>query len=333
MKSWQLLSEGIENLRPIEQAVPAPKEGQVLVRTGAVSLNFRDWDIVAGTYHTKMPPPFVPASDLAGTIVAVGKGVTRWKEGDRVTSLFRPLWLDGELTKEVSPSLGGPLPGVLSEYVLFSEQSLVQTPTYLSDQEASTLPIAALTAWVGLAEEGRLQPEQTVVLQGTGGVSLFGLQIAKAFGARAIVTSGKQEKLERLKGLGADLGIHTATTPEWQQTVTEFTAGQGTDQILEIAGGRNLARSIQALRIGGVIVVIGYLDGRETTIPIAPLLVKRIRIQGISVGHRAAFERMLTFFSEHQLRPVIDKVYSLDETPAAFEHLGRGAFGKVVIQF
>ena len=259
--------------------------------------------------------------------------MTRWKEGDRVVSLFRPKWQDGTPTAAmVEASLGGPLPGVLAEYRLFPEDGLVRTPDTLTDSEASTLPIAALTAWFALVENGRLAAGETVVLQGTGGVSLFGLQIAKALGARTLITTGSASKRDRLQTLGADAILERSNHEPWEKAVLAQTGGRGADHIIEVAGGANLQASIHALTIGGHIALVGFLAGKTLDASAPTLMMKQGRIWGVAVGHRRAFERMLAAFAEHSIHPIIDQTYAFDQIPEAFQHLSRGAFGKLVIQ-
>ena len=334
MKSWELTAFGLENLKPAERPVPKPASKEVLVRVNAVSLNYRDKLIYDGIYNPNLRFPVVQGADAAGEIVEVGKHVTRFRAGDRVVTHYATRWLDGEPQGEESVhTLGNTISGSLAEYVALDEQTLVAKPQYLTDLEASTLPVAALTAWMALVEKGQLKEGQTVLIQGTGGVSIFGLQLATALGARVIVTSSSDEKLARAKTLGASSGINYSRIPNWEEAVLDLTAQKGVDHILEVVGGDNLARSIVAVKPGGQISVIGILRGLSSTIELWQVLRKQAVLRGIGgAGHRRAFEDMNRALSKFQLRPVIDAVYPFADTLSAYRHLERGAFGKVVIQ-
>lgn len=334
MSSWQLSSFGLHNLLLTTTDLPQPGPHDLLVRVSAVSLNYRDAPIIGGTMMPDLKLPFVPASDAAGEVVAVGGLVTRFRPGDRVISHFQVGWLDGHAPANdgtYSGTLGAPLPGVLAEYILLNEQAAVASPATLSDIEAATLPVAALTAWFALFEAGRLAPGQTVLVQGTGGVSIFALQLAAASGARVIVTSSSDDKLARARQLGASDGINYRRQPDWDNAVLELTQGQGVDHVLEVAGGANVRRSLNALAGGGRISLIGLIDGLEFTLPAIPVFVKRATLEGMLVGSRRAFEAMNRALSGNGIKPVIDAVYPFGEAPRAFEHLGQGAFGKIVI--
>ena len=336
MKRWQLPSFGLKNLELAEAPIPTPAGNELLIRVAAVSLNYRDKLVVEGGLLPDRPAmPFVPVSDMAGEVVAVGTGVSRFKIGDRVLGNFWTEWIDGEPPQTMvrhGLSLGGPLPGVLAEYVTLNEGIAAGAPTTLTDEEASTLPIAALTAWFALVETGHLKAGDTVLVQGTGGVALSGLQIAQAFGAQAIVTSRSTDKLERAKALGASGFIDTSLTADWSTAALELTDGRGVDHVLEVIGGDNLRQSAAALASGGRISQIGFLKGPEIALSAVPMMLKRAVIQGIAVGHRRAFEDMNRAIDERGIRPVIDKTYAFTDVPAAFEHLERGPFGKVVIK-
>ncbi|MFC5474879.1 zinc-dependent alcohol dehydrogenase family protein [Paraherbaspirillum soli] len=335
MKVWELAEFGLKNLRLAEKPVPAPSAQQLLIRVKAVSLNYRDKLVVDGVYQPDLPLPAVPVSDFVGEVVATGAGVTRFTIGARVMGQFYTRWIGDETTPkshdERGPTLGTPLPGALAEYVVLDQQAAVAVPAYLSDAEASTLPIAALTAWSALVEDGQLKPDQTVLVQGTGGVAIFAIQIASALGARVIATSSSDSKLARAKALGARDGINYSETPDWEQRALELTKGRGVDHVIEVVGGPSLRRSIAAVAPAGHIALVGMLDDLEASIPIIPMLIKQVRIHGQSVGHRNAFEAMNRFFEQHQIHPVIDTVYPFQDAIAAFEHLARGALGKVVV--
>ena len=294
MKRWQLERPGREHLKLADVAIPKPGPGEVLVRVSAVSLNYREKLFLDGPAYTGVSLPFTPASDMAGEVVATGAGVQRFREGARVIANFQTDWVDGPVPRANGGvrSLGGSAPGVLAEYVAMPEGWLVASPETLDDAQASTLPCAGLTAWTSLVELGALRPGQTVVTQGTGGVSLFGVQLASALGARVIVVSGDEAKLARVKALGAAHGIHRRHTPDWEKAVLELTGGQGADHILELVGGDNLGRSAAALAPGGRISLIGVLEGFEGRFPVLPLFQTHGLIQGIFVGHRRGLERL-----------------------------------------
>jgi NADPH:quinone reductase-like Zn-dependent oxidoreductase len=332
MRAWQLHRTGVEHLRLVEQAEPVPGRGEILVRATAVSLNYRDWAIVAGTYGIDVEWPLVPGSDVAGDVVAVGPGVTDLRVGDRVTGLFRPEWQDGVPTETMlAASRGGPLPGVLAELVVFPVHGVVRTPDTLTDDEASTLPIAALTAWFALVENGRLEPGQWVGLEGTGGVALFGFQIAQALGARTVVITGSEHKAARVRTLGADAVVLRKPGRSWTGEVVSATGGVGVDHFLETAGGQSVQHAIDSLRMGGHISQIGFLEDKQLRFSAISLMMKQAKLWGVTVGHRRAFERMIAVFAQHQIHPIIDQRYPFAETPNAFLHLRRGALGKIVV--
>lgn len=336
MKRWQLPSFNLKNLELAEAPVPVPGSADLLIRVAAVSLNYRDKLVVEGALLPDRPAmPFVPVSDMAGEVVATGANVSRFKTGDRVLGNFWTQWIDGEPPREMARhglSLGGPLPGALAEYVTLHEDVAVKAPASLTHEEASTLPVAALTAWFALIETGHLKAGQTVLVQGTGGVALFGLQFARAFGARVIVTSRSAEKLEHAKALGAFGVIDTSSSPDWSVSALDLTNGRGVDHVLELIGGDNISQSAAALASGGRIAQIGFMKGSEIVLSAVPMMLKRAIIQGISVGHRRAFEDMNLAIDEQGIKPVIDKVYPFEDVYAAFDHLERGPFGKVVVR-
>jgi NADPH:quinone reductase-like Zn-dependent oxidoreductase len=333
MKVWQLEKTGREHLHLREQPQPKPGPDQVLVRPQAISLNYRDKAILDGTYFSPITFPLVLASDLAGEVVSVGDHVTRFKPGDKVVSVFKQFWLDGVPTPEVNgATLGGPLPGVLAEYVLLAETGVLRYPEYLNPAQASTLPIAAVTAWVGLFKHGQIKPVDTVLVQGSGGVSLFRLQLAVAHGARVVATSRVEEKIGRFRRLGAFEVINTSKKPNWEEEVRSLTSGRGVDQILEVVGGDSVQRSIIAAAWGGHIAIIGFLGGKTSTISLPPVIGKAVNIRGFSVGSRKDTEDLLSFFEQHRIEPVIDAVYDFSKLPDALDHLDRGPFGKIVVE-
>jgi NADPH:quinone reductase-like Zn-dependent oxidoreductase len=334
MKAWLLKDFGLDNLELGEVQTPVPKTGELLVKVGAVSLNFRDKAIVDGVYepHT-VPKPLIPVSDVAGTVVATGEGVSRFAVGDRVNSHLYSRWLDGmPAHDEPDYCFGSPLPGGLAEFMIIHEDSAVRAPADMTDEEASTLPIAALTAWYSLVDYGQVQPGQTVLVQGTGGVSIFAAQIAMALGARVIITSSRDENIAAVVKLGAMAGINYRTTPDWAAEVMKLTEGKGVDLLLDVAGGEGVNASVQATKVGGRIAQIGFLTGQTTGLNLMPLIFRQTTLRGIAVAPRSAFDRMNAFLDGHRIRPVIDHVYPFEQAREAYEHLARGPFGKVVIK-
>ena len=272
-------------------------------------------------------------SDAAGTVVAAGDGVTRFQVGDRVTSHLYSRWIEGAPgTNEPAYCFGMPLPGGLAEYMIIHEDSAVRAPAGMSDEEASTLPIAALTAWYSLMDVGHLQAGQTVLVQGTGGVSIFAAQSATAQGARVIATSSSDANLAKVKALGMRDGINYRTHPDWEKKVLELTDGKGVDITIDVAGGDGLNKSVQATKTAGVIAQVGFLTGQTTQLQLMPLIFRQTTIRGIAVAPRTSFDRMRPFLERHDIKPVIDKVYAFKEAVQAYEHLARGSFGKVVIK-
>lgn len=325
---------GLDKLVASERPDPTPGPMQVRVRVKATSLNYRDLMMVEGRYNPRQKLPLVPNSDGAGVVDAVGPGVTRVKPGDRVMGLFAQAWLAGEPSRAAQTStLGGPLDGALADTMLLHEDGVVPTPAYLTDEEASTLPCAAVTAWSALVTHGGLKAGDTVLLQGTGGVSIFALQIARMMGARVILTSSRDDKLERARALGAHEGINYVTTPDWDKAVRTLTGGTGVDHVVEVGGAGTFEKSLRAVRTGGTVSVIGVLSGGAGAMALTPILMNNLRVQGILVGHRQSFEALNRAFTQHQVRPVVDRVFPFTEARAAFEHLKSGAhFGKLVIR-
>lgn len=326
---WQFTDFGLDHLQRSEAPLPSPGPGQILVRVEAASLNYRDLLIARNTYRWSAPLPYVPASDMAGTVVAVGEGVSRWRGGERVISTFVTDWVDGAAPMGAA-TLGVPGPGVLASHVPLDAQWAVAAPATLNAVQASTLPCAALTAWFALFEEGKLHAGQTVLIHGTGGVALFGLQFARLHGARAIVVSGSEDKREKALALGATHAL--AREADWPAEVMRLTEGRGAEHVLETVGGANLGRSLQALARGGRVSVIGVLEGGEISGSAFETIGRRAVIQGISVGHRSALERMVRAIDANGLKPVVAAEYGFDDVPQAFEHLAQGAFGKVVVR-
>lgn len=313
---------------------PSPGHGEVLVRLRAASLNYRDLLVVRGQYDPRIRLPMVPGSDGAGEVAAVGPGARRFKPGDRVMAAFMPGWVDGPPNPAGARSaLGGGGVGTLAQAVVLPEAGLVAVPEHLSFEEAATLPCAAVTAWHALVVEGQVKPGDTVLVQGSGGVSVFALQLARLNGARVIATSGDDRKLERLLALGASDGINYRTTPDWDRAVLGLTGGLGVDHVVEVGGSGTLARSLHAVRMGGRVSMIGVLSGGAGEVSLFPVLMKNIRLQGVYVGSVAMFEALARAVALHRLRPVIDRVFDLEDTPAALRHMEAGAhFGKIVVR-
>jgi NADPH:quinone reductase-like Zn-dependent oxidoreductase len=333
MKVWELQRAfGLDSLTLTERPEPRPGPGQVLLRMSAWSLNSRDLMLVKGTYNPNLRFPFIPLSDGVGEIVAVGEGVSRVKPGDRVAGVFMQKWMEGELTEEKARSaLGGAIAGVAAEAVVLEADGVVSVPEHLTDAEAATLPCAAVTAWHALVAAGKLRAGDTVLTQGTGGVSLFSIQFAKGLGARVIATSSSDTKLARVLAQGASDGINYKTTPEWGNRVRELTGGVGVDHVVEVGGAGTFAESIRAVRMGGRISLIGVLSGVGTVNP-TPILMRNICVQGIFVGSRAMFEAMNESITRHRIRPVVDRVFPFSELREALRHMERGAhFGKIAL--
>lgn len=333
-KQYQLVkaAQGF-TLRQAEAPVKQPGPGEVLIRMRAYSLNRRDVAITLGFYPVSNKPDLVPVSDGAGDVVAIGSGVTRVKVGDRVTPSFFQAWESGRCPPTAGPSaLGGGVDGVLAEYVTLNEKGMVPYSSGLSYEEAATLPCAGVTAWSGLMRGG-IQAGDYVLTQGTGGVALFGVQIAAALGAKPIVTSSSNEKIERARKLGAVAGVNYSKTPEWEKAVREATGGHGADQVLELGGVGTLGKSVASLAQAGHLALIGGLAGFGGELQAIPIIGRGATVSGILVGSRADLEALHAFVGKHSIKPVIDKVFGFDQVAEAYQHLGTaGAFGKVVIR-
>jgi NADPH:quinone reductase-like Zn-dependent oxidoreductase len=321
-------------LRLVDAAVRQPAEHEVLVRVHAVSLNRRDVYVMRGQYPGPMPPNLVPLSDGAGEVVATGTKVTRFRKGDRVAAIFFQQWIDGRPPREyMASALGGAIDGMLSQYVTLNENGLVAIPGHLSYEEAATLPCAGVTAWNGLVTRGHTRPGDFVLLQGTGGVSILGLQLAVALGAKPVITSSSDEKLARARKLGAIATINYRTTPDWEKSVREATGGVGVQQVLEVGGKQTLPKSLAALSFGGHVALIGGLSEFGGEIPTYELIGRNATASGLYVGSRADFEALNAFLEKHRIKPMIDKVFEYQDAPAAFAYMDSGAlFGKVVIR-
>jgi NADPH:quinone reductase-like Zn-dependent oxidoreductase len=340
MRAYPVTQFGLEHLQPAELPELQIAPASVLIKVHAVSLNYRDLMVVKGLYNPKMALPRIPCSDGAGEIIAVGEGVTRVKVGDRVCGIFMQRWLDGPPTADNSKAaLGGDVDGMLAAYVLLHHEGVVHFPEHLTYEEAATLPCAAVTAWNALHHAGDptrpTQPHETVLIQGTGGVSLFALQFAKLLGATVVGTSSSDEKLARATALGLTAGCNYKQRPNWSKWAAEVTNGEGVDRIIEVGGAGTFGQSLRATRVGGLIAQIGVLSGGSTTEPLAltPLLHKQLRVQGIYVGSRAMFQQMNAAITAAKLHPVIDRVFDFDQAPQAFEHMQSAShFGKIVIR-
>lgn len=324
---------GYERLRSIEAPAPSPGPDQVLIRMAAASINYRDLVSVKGQDRS-IRLPYIPLSDGAGEVIAVGAKVTRAKPGDRVMPIFFQRWLAGDLTAEARASrLGSPLPGVLAEQVVVDGEGVVRVPEHLSDEEASTLPCAGLTAWNAITGYGGTKPGDTVLVLGTSSVGLFALQFAKLAGARVILTSSTDEKLARAKALGADQVINYRTTPDWSRTVRALTDGNGADLVIELGGAETLDNSLKAVRPSGRISLIGIVSGATAKLDLISVVTRNVRMHGVTVGHRESFEAMARAIAQHRMRPVIDRVFPMEQAAAAFAHAEDPAhFGKVCIR-
>lgn len=334
MKAWHLIEQsGPDGLRLAEIPQPTPGPREVLVRVHATALNFRDLMIAGGQYGGPPDLPLIPLSDGAGEITAVGKEVTQWKLGDRVAGTFFQNWESGPCRADTFASaLGGARPGMLAESVVLSEDGLVAVPPHMTLEEAATLPCAALTAWQALVTQGRLAAGQTILLLGTGGVSIFGLQIAKIHGAKVIITSGSDEKLAKAQALGADQTINYRSIPAWDEEVLRLTEGRGVDQVVEVGGHDTFEKSLRALTMNGTLSVIGGVSGFTSNVQLRDILIKNAIIRGIFVGSRTMFEAMNRAFTQNKLHPAIHRIFPFAQAPEAYRHQQSAAhFGKIVI--
>jgi NADPH:quinone reductase-like Zn-dependent oxidoreductase len=334
VKQWQLgVSRSVENLQLVDAPDPRPAAGEVVVRLRAASLNYRDTLVVSA--EDRFTPGRVPLSDGAGEVTVVGEGVTQWKSGDRVAGLFFRDWLSGRFDMRYhQAALGGSVDGVLREAAVFPEHALVRIPEGYSFEEAATLPCAGLTAWYALVTRGGFMPGDSVLLLGTGGVSVWGLQIAVAGGGRAIITSSSDEKLRRARELGAQATINYGVVREWDQEVRKLTAQRGVDHVLEVGGPGTLRRSLAAVAAGGHVAQIGVLTGFDPAdASLFPLVARNATLSGIYVGHREAFEHFVRFLEATRTKPVIDEVFAFADAPAAYRRMQSARhFGKLVIR-
>jgi NADPH:quinone reductase-like Zn-dependent oxidoreductase len=335
MRVFQIQDDwGFDHLKIATRPDPAPGAGQVLIAMKASSINYRDLVVPNRGYGSFTGNlPLIPLSDGVGEVVALGAGVKQFKIGDRVCPCFMQNWASGEPSLErVTGTLGGPIDGTMAQLMCLPETGVVKVPAYLSHEEAASLPCAALTAWSALVTYDSLAPGSRVLVQGTGGVALFALQFAKLFGAHVTVISSSEEKIARVKALGADATINYKTTPEWSKATREITAGQGYDHIVELGGETTLPQSLRCIRPGGTISMIGVLSGSAMSAPLGLVVTRQVRLQGITVGHRDGFAAMMRALEQHRIKPVIDRVFAFEELKEAMAYLKSGAhFGKVCI--
>ena len=335
MYSYRLEQFGsLEHLARHEEPIPEPEPGEVLVRVHASALNYRDLALVNGTYPMSCRPGLVPLSDGAGEVVSVGEGVSRFQVGERVAGLFFPDWIGGRLPLvAIGNQYGSDRDGWLTEYKTVPQDALVSIPDYLSFEAAATLPCAALTAWSALAGPAPVQPGETVLTLGSGGVSVFSVQLAKLRGARVIATTSDAQKAERLRALGADEVIDYRATPDWGERVRELTGGRGVDRVVEVGGPGTIGQSLRAVAIGGEVVVIGFVADGAPTLDFEALYLSGATLRRIAVGSRDDFEDLIRAMAQHRLQPVVDTVLPFDEAGRAFEHFANAnRFGKVVIR-
>jgi NADPH:quinone reductase-like Zn-dependent oxidoreductase len=335
MKAYELQSKsGLDSLTRTERQDPRPGPGQILMRMRAWSLNFRDLSVARGAYGGPAAKGLIPLSDGVGEVIEIGAGVTRVKPGERVAGIFMQGFIAGGITAHaLGTALGGAIDGMLAEHVVLSEQGVVPVPAHLTDEEGATLPCAAVTAWNALVREARIKAGDTVVLLGTGGVSLFALQFAKLHGARVILTSSSDEKLDIARRLGADETVNYKARPDWDKAVGELTDGRGADVVVEVGGVGTLDRSVAAVRVGGTVCMIGVLTGTAGTVSTAAILRRHVRVQGIYVGSREMFEEMNRAIASHALRPWIGKSFEFEQARAAYDFLASAAHtGKVTVR-
>jgi NADPH:quinone reductase-like Zn-dependent oxidoreductase len=333
MKVMELRDDwSLDNLTVTERPDPEPGEGQVVVAMKAATLNYRDYLMVRGGYGSVAGSlPLIPISDGAGEVIAVGGGVSEVQVGDRVAPFFFQGWKSGPASrKKLSRSLGGPLDGVMTEKMLVPADAVVKVPDHLSDLEAAAYPCAGVTAWSAIVRHGQAKPGETVLVQGTGGVSLFALQFAKMAGCKVIATSSSDEKLERLRDLGADHVINYRSEPKWGKLAAEMAGGEGVDLVVEVGGGDTLAQSIRAVRTGGCIGLIGVLGGAMPELNLPLVVMRDLRLQGVTLGSQEDMEAMFAAVEQDKSHPVMDRTFAFEELRAALEHMAAGRhFGKV----
>jgi len=336
MKVFEIRGDwGFDHLQLGTRADPRPGPGEVLLRMKAASLNYRDLVVPNRGYGAFTGNlPLIPLSDGVGDVVEVGAGVTRVKAGDRVCPCFHQSWIGGPPDLErLTRTLGGPVDGTMAGLMCLPAEGVVKAPAHLTDEQAATLPCAALTAWSALVTYDSLAPGSRVLVQGTGGVALFALAFARLLGCHVTVISSSDEKLARAKAMGADVGINYTSTPEWSKATREVTGGRGFDHIVELGGEKTLPQSLRAIRPGGTISMIGVLSGSALAAPLGHVVTRQVRLQGITVGSRDGFEAMMRAIDQHRVVPVVDQVFAFEQLKEAMESLKRGAhFGKICIR-
>lgn len=333
MKAWRIHEFGLAGLAFDEVETPQPAAGEVRIELAAQSINHRDLMMIEGRYNPKQELPLIPGSDGVGSVAEVGEGVDEALLGRRVLGMFAPWWRSGPPVRSVvRRSLGGPLPGTFAEAIVLPAEGVLKVPERVTDAEAATLPCAGLTAWSAVVELGDVGPGDRVLVEGTGGVSIFALQFAKLRGARVMITSSRDDKLERAKALGADATLNYRDSPAWGKAAREWAQGEGVDLVVDVGGGETLPEALQAVKMGGMVAVIGVLSGAESRLSVVPILMNQVRVQGVIVGHRESARRMLAAVADSATRPVIDRTFALEELPQALEYLKAGKhFGKVVV--
>ena len=335
MRVYELRDWSLEHLHRGERPAPVAGPGQVLLRMRAASLNYRDLVVLRRGYGSLTGTlPLIPVSDGVGEVVALGAGTTRVSLGDRVCPMFAPEWPGGAPTSaRLARTLGGPLDGVMAQLMAIDERGVVKVPAHLSDEQAATLPCAALTAWSALVTYGEMKAGERVLLQGTGGVSVFALQLAKLIGAHVTVISSSDEKLARTRALGADDTLNYRETPEWGKELHARASGEGFDHVIDVGGEQTLPQSLRAVRAGGTISLIGVLSGGKLDVRLGPIVTRHVRLQGITVGSRDGFEAMARAIDQHRLEPVVDRVFEFEALPEALRYLQSGAhFGKICVR-
>ena len=336
MKVFEIRDDwGFDHLQLGTRPDPKPRPGEVLLRMKAASLNFRDLVVPNRGYGAFTGNlPLIPLSDGVGEVVETGAGVTRVRVGDRVCPCFHQSWIGGPPDLErLTRTLGGPIDGTMAEWMCLPADGVVKVPAHLTDEQAASLPCAALTAWSAVVTYDRLGPGSRVLVQGTGGVALFALAFAKLLGCHVTILSSSDEKLAKAKSMGADVGINYTTTPEWSKLTRDSTSGRGFDHIVELGGEKTLPQSLRAIRPGGTISMIGVLSGSALSAPLGHVVTRQVRLQGITVGSRDGFEAMVRAIELHRVVPVVDKVYAFEQLKEAMEALKRGAhFGKICIR-
>lgn len=334
MQAFQIQTdEGIQAIKKVNLPMPEIADDEILVKMKACSLNYRDLLIPVGGYARNQTKPVIPLSDGAGEVIETGQSVTDFKVGDRVVGNFFQDWVKGPVNETgLCSALGGGIDGTLSEYFKLKQHGTVRIPEPLSYAEAAALPCAALTAWHAIVTLGNIKAGDTILLLGTGGVSIFGLQLSKAFGANVIITSSNNDKLARAKKMGADHLINYKDNPDWEQSVLDITNGQGVDNVLEVGGAGTFEKSIASAKVYGTVSMIGILSGVDGPAFNLSVALNLLKIHGIYVGSVEMFEKMNNFMTQHEIKPVIDKTFQFDQALDAYQHLAEAKhFGKIVI--